>query len=342
MPRVKASPKKCIKTNLQQPANSWVFLLKGEALELSDQYTGTGTPDIVTLRHPNTGESAVFLFSPANNSVQEILTYNEAKRSWFIDESVKSDGKMQLSTPIDPIFLVLPYLRRYCVNQAAPLEQLLRDDDFPETERLLKSSGLKYLNLIADRKVSPGMVSGWEKSSFVGVCEWVTMDFAQGDEELVAYKYNEDKTLSWLKKKTERVAEILKQKNIHVGSGAMSATFVKSSKSDSSDTDSYLRYAHGIVSEYLMDDLSQKLLKFLNLPEDPQFNLKRKSTNSYSASDAKKTKVEEENKSSTSNVLDLSKPEQKTTKTPGITAKDKARSKAASGSKTISSFFKKT
>lgn len=77
----------------------------GEALELSDQYTGTGTPDIVTLRHPNTGESAVFLFSPANNSVQEILTYNEAKRSWFIDESVKSDGKMQLSTPIDPIFL---------------------------------------------------------------------------------------------------------------------------------------------------------------------------------------------------------------------------------------------
>lgn len=80
-------------------------MLSGEALELSEQYTGTGTPDIVTLRHPNTGESAVFLFSPANNSVQEILTFNENKRSWFIDESVKSDGKMHLSTPIDPIFL---------------------------------------------------------------------------------------------------------------------------------------------------------------------------------------------------------------------------------------------
>lgn len=47
----------------------------------------------------------MFLFSPANNSVQEILTFNENKRSWFIDESVKSDGKMHLSTPIDPIFL---------------------------------------------------------------------------------------------------------------------------------------------------------------------------------------------------------------------------------------------
>lgn len=77
--------------------------------------------------------------------------------------------------------------------------------------------------------------------------------------------------MSWLKKKTERVAEILKQKNIHVtGGGAISASFVKSSRGETSDSESYLRYAHGIVSEYLMDDLSQKLLKFLNLPEEPQ------------------------------------------------------------------------
>lgn len=47
----------------------------------------------------------MFLFSPANNSVQEILTFSESKRSWFIDETVKSDGKLHLSTPIDPIFL---------------------------------------------------------------------------------------------------------------------------------------------------------------------------------------------------------------------------------------------
>lgn len=47
----------------------------------------------------------MFLFSATNNSVQEILTFDEGKRSWFIDEHVKSDGKMHLSTPIDPIFL---------------------------------------------------------------------------------------------------------------------------------------------------------------------------------------------------------------------------------------------
>lgn len=136
------------------------------------------------------------------------------------------------------------------------------------------------------------------------------------------------------------MAEILKQKNIHVGSGAMSATFVKSSKSEN-DPDAHLRYAHGIVSEYLMDDLSQKLLKYLNLSEDPQFNLKRKSL-TQAQNDAKKTKTEEENKSSTSNVLDLSKPEPKPAKPPSISSKDKSRAKAATGSKTISSFFKKS
>ncbi|XP_050307063.1 ribonuclease H2 subunit B [Anthonomus grandis grandis] len=316
MPRVKASPKKCIKSNLQQPANSWVFMLKGEALELSEQYTGTGTPDIVTLRHPNTGESAIFLFSPANNSVQEVLTLSESKRSWFIDESVKSDGKMHLSTPIDPIFLVLPYLKKFCSTQAQPLDQLLRDTDFPETERLLKSSGLSYLTMIADRK---------------------------GDEELNAFKYNEEKTLNWLKKKTERVADILKQKNIHVsGSGAISSNFVKSTKAEPADNDAYLRYAHGIVSEYLMDDLSVKLLKFLNIPEEaPVQSLKRKSLAiTTPVQESKKLKVEDENKSSSSNVLDLSKPEVKP-KTPSMSAKDKARAKAASGSKSISSFFKK-
>lgn len=148
--------------------------------------------------------------------------------------------------------------------------------------------------------------------------------------------------MTWLKKKTERVADILKQKNINVTGGAISASFVKSSKQEI-DNEAYLKYAHGIVSEYLMDDLSIKLLKFLNLPEDstPISSLKRKSSNLLQ-SDSKKMKTEDENKSSTSNVLDLSKPEQKQPKTPVLSTKEKARAKAAAGSKTISSFFKKT
>lgn len=42
--------------------------------------------------------------------------FDENKRSWFIDDNVKSDGKLHLSTPIDPIFLVLPYLRKVIIK----------------------------------------------------------------------------------------------------------------------------------------------------------------------------------------------------------------------------------
>lgn len=68
------------------------------------------------LRHPASDKPAIFVFGAGNLTVQEILIFDEKKRSWFIDDSVKSDGKLHLSTPIDPIFLALPYLRKVIVE----------------------------------------------------------------------------------------------------------------------------------------------------------------------------------------------------------------------------------
>jgi len=313
MPRVKASPKKCVKPANPQSSNNWVFLLKGEAFEVPEGYQGSGTPDVVQLRHPQTGAPAMFLFSPGDNLIQEVLTFSENKRSWFIEDSVKSDGKMHLSTPVDPIFLVLPYLRKS--QHACPLDQILKDDEFPETERLLSCAGLKHLSQVADKK---------------------------GDEDLNAYKYNEEKALAWLARKTERVCEVLKQKGIHVSTNnAVSATFVKSNQ-DSAE--SYLRYAHGVVSEYLEDDLSAKLSKHLGLPEPEPGTNKRKqlasaNTNATADNSSSKRPKAEPQEPVKNGALDLSKPE-KVPKT-SITAKDKARAKSAAGSKNISSFFKK-
>ena len=67
---------------------------------------------MVKLRHPATNQSAMFVFSPGDSTIQEVMTFDENKRSWFIDDNVRSDGKMHLSTPIDPLFLILPYLRK--------------------------------------------------------------------------------------------------------------------------------------------------------------------------------------------------------------------------------------
>ena len=38
------------------------------------------------------------------------------------------------------------------ISHAVPLDQLLQDSEFPETERLLSCTGLKHINQVADRK----------------------------------------------------------------------------------------------------------------------------------------------------------------------------------------------
>ncbi|PBC28121.1 ribonuclease H2 subunit B [Apis cerana] len=306
MPRTKASPKKCIKTTNSHPGtNTWVFLMKGDNLSNTDG----GVPDVIKLRHPATNQPAMFVFSPGNVTVQEVLTFDENKRSWFIDDNVKSDGKLHLSTPIDPIFLILPYLRKS--QQAQPLEQCLWDEDFPEMTRLTQCQNLKLI-LIADRK---------------------------GDESLQAYKFNEEKTLIWLRKKVERVVEVLKQKGIHVSQGAISATYVKSTKHETVSEMEYLKYAHGIVSEYLAEDLSKKLAQYLNIPDETE-NKKRKLNSPKDNGDEKRSKKDtSENES----VLKPKTPESTKLEKPQKTIgkKELARQKAASGSKSITSFFKK-
>lgn len=306
MPRTKGSPQKCVKTSSGNQSNTWVFLMKDNANNKNENQA-----DIVKLRHPASNKPAAFSFSPGNITVQEVLIFDENKRSWFIDDNVKSDGKLHLSTPIDPIFLVLPYLRKSQLAQ--PLEQCLWDEDFPETSRLAKCKNLE-LSLVADRK---------------------------GEESLQAFKFNEEKSLKWLQKKVEKVADVLKQKGVHVSQGAMSATYVKSTKLETGTEAEYLKYAHGIVSEYLAEDLSKKLAQYLNIPDEAE-SKKRKLNDPKDGSDEKKFKKDsfEDNPTPKPKTKNSTKSEKVQKITPPG-KKELARQKAAAGSKSISSFFQK-
>lgn len=72
-------PKKSIKnSNVTKQFNIITFL--GEAFEIPEGYAGTGTPDVVQLRHPQSGAPAMFLFSPGDSLIQEVLTFSENKR----------------------------------------------------------------------------------------------------------------------------------------------------------------------------------------------------------------------------------------------------------------------
>ncbi|XP_026482668.1 ribonuclease H2 subunit B-like isoform X2 [Ctenocephalides felis] len=234
------------------------------------------------------------------------MSFSESKRSWFINDTVASNGNLYLSTPIDPLFLILPYLYESCLNQASPLDQILKDPDFPATDRLLKCSSPEQLSLVADRK---------------------------GSQDLNAYKFNKEKCLSWLATKVNLIAKVLKNKKLHVGSGAVSASFVKSEADVSDCDDDYKAYAFGIISEYINYDLSKMLKVHLGIPETEQpDNQKRKSL----ATNDKNTKKIKLEKDTEDFVMPI-----KVEKPKAPSAKEKAWGKAASGTKSISSFFMK-
>lgn len=96
-----------------------------------------------------------------------------------------------------------------------------------------------------------------------------------------------------------------------------------------------LSYAFGIISEYIKTDLSEKLMSKLGL-EKAKANAKRKSANDVGEVTAKRIKMEDIN--SIENQLDVSNV---VTKEKKLSTKSKQLAKAASGTKSISSFFTK-
>lgn len=98
-----------------------------------------------------------------------------------------------------------------------------------------------------------------------------------------------------------------------------------------------LSYAFGVVSEYIRPDLAEKLMRHLGLTKTTASAAsKRKSVNNVDPMDAKRIKTEDfnsiDNNLSLSNVATVEKKQ---------SSKEKQLAKAASGTKSISSFFTK-
>jgi len=264
---------------------------------------------IINLRHPKTEKGTSFLVNPTNNKIFEVLSYEEEHRSWFIGNKVVSDGRIFMSTPVNPVFLALPYLAK--AEKLVPLDQMLEDSEFPMTEEILVAALGDKLEVVADRK---------------------------GDKDLNVWKYNEEKALSWLVSKVRDLGSILEKRGIDVTGGATSNIY-RHTESTAATSVEYLRYGLGIVEEYLGQDVSGKLQLKLELPEEEKVKAekgnKRMSLDQGSNTpNKKKMKIEgpTEDYSKTS-----TKPEVK----EELSAKQKALATSAKGTKSIMSFFSK-
>ncbi|XP_040478488.1 ribonuclease H2 subunit B isoform X3 [Ursus maritimus] len=154
----------------------------------------------VKLVNPCSGEGTIYLFNMCLQQLFEIKVFKEKHHSWFINQSVQSGGLLHFATPMDPLFLLLHYLRKADKEGTfQPLDQVVVDDMFPNCILLLKLPDLeKLLRHVTEEKEI-------DKKKY--------------------YKYSKEKTIKWLEKKVRQTVSALKTNNINVSARVQAATF---------------------------------------------------------------------------------------------------------------------
>uniref|UniRef100_A0A8C0DHW0 Ribonuclease H2 subunit B n=1 Tax=Balaenoptera musculus TaxID=9771 RepID=A0A8C0DHW0_BALMU len=218
-----------------------------------------------------------------------------------------SGGLLHFATPMDPLFLLLHYLiKADREGKFQPLDQVVMDDVFPNCILLLKLPELeKLLRHVTEEKEI-------DKKKY--------------------YKYSKEKTLKWLEKKVNQTMAALKTNNVNVGARVQSTAFFSGDPVSSDKEEDYIRYAHGLISDYIPKELSDDLSKYLKLPEPPA---------SVPNPPSKKVKLSDEPVEAKEDYTKFNTKDLKTVKKNSkMTAAQKALAKVdKSGMKSIDSFF---
>uniref|UniRef100_A0A8C9DP28 Ribonuclease H2 subunit B n=1 Tax=Prolemur simus TaxID=1328070 RepID=A0A8C9DP28_PROSS len=192
----------------------------------------------IKLVNPCSGEGAIYLFDVHLQQLFEIKVFKEKHHSWFINQSVESGGLLHFATPMDPLFLLLHYLvKADKEGKFQPLDQVVVDDVFPNCILLLKLPELeKLLHHVTEEK---GTTYGPSRSGL------------------------------WLVERVKQTVAALKTNNVNVSARVQSTAFFSGDQVSRDKEEDYIRYAHGLISDYIPKELSDDLSKYLKLPEPP-------------------------------------------------------------------------
>lgn len=144
---------------------------------------------ILRLLHPRTKKLSPFMV--INDRICELQfveppTDDELKDglcSWFVGNCVVSDGRITMASQVDPLFLALPHLMKNGARYS-PLSQILVHPEAVHTRMIAKLGGIyQQLRHLCDVNDKHG-------------------------PDCVFYRWNEAKTLKWLKRKVENVATL--------------------------------------------------------------------------------------------------------------------------------------
>jgi hypothetical protein len=225
----------------------WVIAIS----DLPPKQTANSNIDanIISLLHPRTNRKTPFLF--VGTKIYELQTgypmlgEETGYASWFVGDSVISDGSLVIATPIDPLFLALSFL---CTStRMRPSDQLFLSEKAPESKRIghCKDLNLKHICDVND----------------------------QYGPDSIFYRYNEEKTISWLQlkiknliKQLDTMSEALDDNNANSGV-AKSFVLAGTKNPNIADIDAKNKekerkmklYALRFISEYIPNQLLEKL-----------------------------------------------------------------------------------
>jgi len=211
----------------------YIFVVPKTFLETSCK-DDTGTEEnlftTINLQNPKTKEHEMFLLkkSPGRKTTLcEVNCHLSEPSSWFIgDNYVQSDGSIYLSSPVDPLYFLLPYLSNEKSGKFVLLDQILDDTSarvFDDSDILEKQQILNIAN-------------------------------SQDAGSFCAYKYSEEKTLEWLQKKVRRVAEALGKSGMNLGN-----------PDEERKQNEEIHYAYGMISDYIEPSLAALLKTKMNI-----------------------------------------------------------------------------
>lgn len=107
--------------------------------------------EILSLRNPSTEKISKYLYAKHTKQFFEILSFNEEPRSWFANDSVYPNGNIYMTSPFDPVFWALYYIRLNNVEKCQPIEQTIVDDNFSNAFLIADVLTVEQLAMVINR-----------------------------------------------------------------------------------------------------------------------------------------------------------------------------------------------
>ena len=163
----------------------------------NEQRPSTHTLPLLHLPHPKGGLTT---YINSGGKLYELNVVNPRRHaSWFIDQNVSSETGYYLATEVDIRFLLLPFFEK-SDRRFSPLNQIVSLESAGDSIPLESFKELK-------------MEQVFDVNDKLG-------------DDMILFRYNEEKTLLWLQNKTRRCAAALSSLRAS-REGVGSASFVK-------------------------------------------------------------------------------------------------------------------